>query len=371
MTPLEPLQQIGGSRVLWRGRKLIYFSGCDYFRLSENPRVRQAMVSGLKKFGLNVAASRLTTGHHRLYQELEEKLARFFAAENALLVPNGYIAGMVVAQALAGNFSHALLDERAHPALLDAAEQLRCPVLKFRHGDADDFARVIKRCGKGARPLVMTDGLFSQDGSVAPLKEYQKWLPRDGMMLVDDAHGAVVLGKKGQGTLEFAGVDRKQIIQCVTLSKAFGVFGGTILGTQELRETILSSSRAFIGSTPLPLPLANAALQSVKILEKTGKELRKKLHGNAVYVKDALRKAGIDFNDAPGPIIAIFTEGPEQTEALKKRLLKAGIFPPFIRYPGFSHGWFRFVISSGHRRSQLDKLIGVLKDFKCNGSEKI
>jgi 7-keto-8-aminopelargonate synthetase-like enzyme len=362
MITLEPLQQLGGSRVFWRGRKLTYFSGCDYFRLSEHPAVRKAAVDGLKKFGLNMAASRLTTGHHKIYDELERELAKFFGAEDALLVSTGYLTGTIVAQALRGDFSHALVDQCAHPALLDAAGQLGCPILHCRHQDTGDFARRIKRCGSDARPMILTDGMFSQDGSVAPLKTYLKCLPPDGMMLVDDAHGAGILGKKGQGTLELEGIDRKRIIQCVTLSKAFGVFGGVILGTRELREKILERSRAFIGSTPLPLPLANVALQSVKILKEQGNGLRKKLDANVEYVKTALRATEVSFPETPGPIIALSLEKPEQMESLKKRLLAAGIFPPFIRYPGFSHGWFRFVISSGHSRAQLDKLIKVLKD---------
>lgn len=362
MTALEPLQQLGGSRVRWRGRELVYFSGCDYFRMAEHPAILKAAVDGVKKFGLNVAASRVTTGHHKIYEELERELARFFNAEDALLVPTGYMTGIIAAQALAGNFSHALLDERAHPALLDAAEQLNCPIVKFKHRDVEDFGQAVGRCGRGAGPIVLTDGMFAHDGSVAPLKSYMKFLQRDGMILVDDAHGAGVLGKRGRGTLEFAGVNRTQIIQCVTLSKAFGVFGGAILGTRELRETIFERSRAFIGSTPLPLPLANAALQSVRILKKQGNDLRKKLNHNGSYVKAVLKKADVHFPEAPGSIIAMFTKNQFETDLLKKRLLAAGIFPPFMRYPGFSDGYFRFAISSGHSRAQLDKLIKVLKN---------
>jgi 7-keto-8-aminopelargonate synthetase-like enzyme len=366
MAALEPLQQIGGCRVRWRGRELIYFSGCDYFRMAEHPAVLKAAADGMKKYGLNVAASRVTTGHHKIYEELERELAKFFGAEDALLAPTGYITGIIVAQALMGNYSHALLDERAHPALLDAAEQLNCPAMKFKHRDVEDFKRVIERCGRGARLIVFTDGMFAHDGSAAPLKGYLKILPRDGMMLVDDAHGAGILGEKGQGTPEFERVNRKQIIQCITLSKAFGVFGGVILGThacaRELRERIFERSRAFAGSTPLPLPFASAALQSVRILKKQGQGLRKTLNQNGNYVKAALRKAGVQFSDAPGPIVAMFTKDPAESERLKKRLLAAGILPPFVKYPGFHDGYFRFAISSGHSRLQLDKLIKVLKN---------
>ncbi len=365
MTGLEPLQPLDRNFVRWRGRKLVYFSGCDYFRLARHPAVLQAAAAGLKKFGLNVAASRLTTGHHKIYEILERQLADFFDVEDALLLSSGYLTGIVAAQALAGDFSHALVDERAHPALLDAASQLNCPVLKFKQRDADDFARAVARCGRGARPIVLTDGMFSHDGSVAPLRAYLKMLPRDGLLLVDDAHGAGVLGMTGKGTPEFEKVSRRQIIQCVTLSKAFGVYGGAILGSRKLRETIFDRSRAFVGSTPLPPPLANAALQSVKLLGRHGKKLRLCLNQNATFVKTALRAAGCEIPEMPGPIIPIHVQTESEARSLKKHLLAAEILPPFVKYPGGdANGYFRFVISSGHSRAQLDRLIAVLAAFK-------
>jgi 7-keto-8-aminopelargonate synthetase-like enzyme len=368
MNAPEALQQLDGNHVRWRGRKLLYFSGCDYFRLASHPAVRKAAADGLKKFGLNVAASRLTTGHHKLYDMLERRLANFFAVEDALLVSNGYLTNTVVAQALAGGFSHALVDERAHPALLDAASQFNCPILRFLHRDAEDFAQAVSRCGRGARPVVLTDGMFSHDGSVAPLKAYLKVLPRDGLLLVDDAHGAGVLGKTGKGTLEFENVSRRQIIQCVTLSKAFGVYGGVVLGTRKLRGKIFERSRSFIGSTPLPLPLANAALRAVKILSKNGKGLRRRLGQKSHLAKCDLRKAGFEIPETPGPIIPIHTKTKAETRALEKRLLAAGIYPPFLKYPGGdANGYFRFVISSEHSRAHLDQLIAALAVFKAAG----
>lgn len=368
MTRLEPLQQLDRNLVRWRGRKLVYFSGCDYFRLARHPAVLQAAAASLKQFGLNVSASRLTTGHHKIYEILERQLADFFQAGDALLLSSGYLTGTVVAQALAGDFSHALVDERAHPALLDAAAQLDCPFLKFKHRDADDFARAVARGGRGARPIVLTDGMFSHDGSVAPLKAYLKILPRNGWILLDDAHGAGVFGENGRGTPEQQNVSRRQIIQCITLSKAFGVYGGAILGPRELRERVLQRSRAFIGSTPLPPPLANAALQSVKLLGRHGKKLRRRLNQNAALVKTALRAAGWEIPETPGPIVPLHTRTESESRALKKHLLAAGIFPPFVKYPGGdANGYFRFVISSGHSRAQLDRLVAALAAFKRRG----
>ncbi len=252
MTEPEPLQPIDRTYVRFRKRKLSCFSGCDYFRLTSHPRVLAALQAGVKKFGLNVAASRLTTGNHALYRELETELSDFFAAESALLVSTGYSANLVVAQALQGSFSHALLDYDAHPSVADAARLLDCPVLRFKSRDATALAVAVQRCGPGAKLLVLTDGMFSHDGSAAPLAQYLEVLPKDALILVDDAHGAGVLGRTGKGTLEHAGVSRRRIIQTMTLSKAFGAYGGAILGTARLRQRILDRSRMFVGSTPCP-----------------------------------------------------------------------------------------------------------------------
>jgi len=259
----SPLQQIDRKYVLYRGKRFSYFGGCDYFRLASHPKVLRAAREGLATFGLNVSASRATTGNHQLYDRLELELANFFDVETALLLPNGYITNLAVAQTLAGRFSHALVDGRAHPSLEDAAQFLECPIVKFHHRDVEDLARVLRRLGSGVRPILLTEGMFSHDGSVAPLEAYLKVLPKDSLVLLDDAHGAGVLGKTGKGTAEYAGVSRRRIIQTVTLSKAFGVYGGAILATRRLREQIIARSRLFTGSTPLPLPLASAALEAV------------------------------------------------------------------------------------------------------------
>jgi glycine C-acetyltransferase/8-amino-7-oxononanoate synthase len=360
MTEPEPLQPVDRTYVRYRHRKLTSFSGCDYFRLSNHPAVLKAARDSVKRFGLNVAASRLTTGNHEIYLKLEQQLARFFDAEDALLISSGYLTSLTVAQALAGNCSHALIDERAHSALADAAQLLDCPVLRFKHRDAGDLARTAARCGRGARLIVLTDGMFSHDGSMAPLKSYLNCLGADGLIIVDDAHGAGVLGRTGKGTIEVEDVSRKRIVQCVTLSKAFGAFGGAVLGTRELRNKILQRSRIFVGSTPVPLPLACAASAALTIL-KQDKRLRQRLIQNTNYVKSALREAGWELPDAPGPIIAIHFRSERQTAALKRRLLAARIYPPFLNYPGApANGYFRFVISSEHSRAQLDCLLKVL-----------
>ncbi len=367
MTDPEPLQQIARTYVRFRGRKLSYFSGCDYFRLASHPKVIEALYTGARQYGLNVAASRLTTGNHKLYEELERALSRFFGAESALLVSSGYMGNLAVAQALAGSFSHVLMDKECHPALADAARFLDCPVLKFGHLDPKDLAAAVKRCGPEAKLILLTDGMFSQNGAAAPLAAYLDQLPRDALMLVDDAHGAGVLGLRGQGTLEHAHTSRERVIQTLTLSKAFGTFGGVILGSTSLRQRICHRSPLFVGSTPLPLPLANAALRAVRIL-RADKSLQRRIHDNTLYVREGLRKSGARVLETPGPIVAIIPDRDQTSTELRKALLTAGIYPPFIKYPGGPPtGYFRFVISSEHSRKQLDDLIRILGRWHAAG----
>ena len=367
MTEAEPLQQVRRTYIRYRGQTLSYFGGCDYFRLATHPKISKAVNEGLRRYGLNVAASRMTTGNHEVYQQLETELARFFKTDAALLTNSGYVTSLIAAQALTGQFSHALIDERAHGALQDAADALNCPALKFKHRDTADFAQAVQRCGKSAKLIALSDGMFSHDGSVAPLKAYLKLLPRDAMLLVDDAHGAGTLGKNGRGSVELEGTPRQRVIQCVTLSKAFGVYGGAILCSRQIRAK-LTQSRAFVGSTPVPLPLAFAVIESLQIL-RNDKSFRQRLDTNATFVKTSLRQAGLQAPITPGAIIPLHLKSVANMTRLKRALLAAKILPPLIHYPGApANGYFRFVISSEHARSQLANLVRTLKPFAARAS---
>lgn len=355
-----PLQQVDRTCVRQGRRKLAYFGGCDYFRLSSHPQVLRALHEGAEKYGLNVAASRKTTGNHVLFGRLEKALAKFFGVERAALLSNGYATNLAFTQAFAGEFTHALLDGRAHGSLRDAALLLGCPVREFRHRDAKDFARALKKLGPRARPLVMTDGMFSHDGSLAPLKEYLAVLPRAGRLLVDDTHGAGTLGRRGRGTPEICGVRDTRLIQTITLSKAFGVYGGAVLGPARVIEAVQERSRLLTGNTPPPLPLVNAALASVKIL-KTDRSLRARLVEKVAVVKAMLIRNGWSspMLETPSPIIAVVPKNSRHASQLRRALLRAGVFPSFISYAGGAP-YFRFALSSEHTAAQLDALAQTL-----------
>ena len=358
-----PLRQIDRTYVLYQSRKLTYFGGCDYFRLSSHPTVLAAIQSGLKKYGLTVAASRKTTGNHPLYEKLEEQLADFFDVPDAVLLSNGYVTNLVVAQTLAGTFSHVLLDERAHASLVDAAVFFDCPIVRFPYRNAVAVTRIVQRIGQQSRPVLLTDGMFSHDGELAPINAYLRVLPRDAAILLDDAHGAGTLGKTGKGTVEQPGVRSNRIIQTISLSKAFGVYGGAVLGQRSLCNRIRERSRFFGGNTPLPLPLVNAALRAVQIV-KSDKSLRLRLERNLRYVKGELCRTGFSIADTPSPIVSVVPRRARDVVRLSKSLLARQIYPSFIRYPGgAASGYFRFAISSEHSLEQLGNLVRALSEY--------
>ena len=314
-----PLQQIDRTYVLWRGQKLSYFGGCDYFRLSSHPRILRSIRHGLQKFGLSVSASRVTTGNHPLYEQLEARIAAFFGCERAVFVPSGYMANLIAAEALAGEFDTVYIDEKAHASLQSAVRSLGCRVIAFPH--------LHPKRVRGKRSLIATEGMFGQNGDIAPIHQYVQTGAR---LWIDDAHGA--------GTREPAPLPTTAI-QTVTFSKAFGVYGGAILSSQALARRI-TSTRIFAGQTPLPLPLAYACLEAMELL-KGDSPLRKRLQRNVDYLGNS------------GPIIQISHPDP----SLKGKLIRHKVFPSWIRYPGGpSAGYFRFAISSEHTKEQLDDL---------------
>ena len=359
------LQQLDRTYVLFKGARLSYFSGCDYYRLSSNPLVVEAVKQGLDRFGVTAGASRITTGNHPLYKKLEAALADHFGVESAVLISNGYAANIAAAQALQGEFTHCLIDSRAHASLQDASGFLKTPSVSFAHRSSSDLAKNVRTLGRNARVLLLTDGMFAHDGSTAPLANYRKALPPGFWILVDDAHAAGVLGPNGRGTPELCGTSTKNSLQTITLSKAFGSFGGAILCTRDFTQRIWSRSALFQASTPPPFPAVCAALKSIELLT-TDCTFRQRLKSNKQLLANRLRKAGVKLRtNHPGPIIGFEPASTEERDMISDSLLAAGIYPPLIRYPGGpENGYFRFAISSEHTRDQILALASALEILK-------
>jgi len=358
----KPLRQVGRVHVEQDGRKLLYFGGCDYHRMASHPKVLEAVRRALKSAGLNVAASRKTTGNHPIYAELEEALAEFFQAPAALLTSNGYATNTLAAQALAHAAPRLLIDARAHASLKDATLHAGTPATPFAHRDPADLRRQAETA-PGSGPLfAMTDGLFAHDGAIAPLPGHLAALPKGARLWIDDAHAAGILGPSGRGALEHFGIPRAAHLQTITLSKAFGVYGGAILCQKAFRDDIIARSGQFTGNTPLPPPLAAGALESVRLLLRDRADYLARLRQNIRHLHTLLGHPPAP-SDPLTPIYSLIPATPRQAAQLKRRLLAAHIFPPHIRYPGGpQQGYFRFAISSHHTKAQVALLAEALME---------
>lgn len=318
----------------------------------------------METLGCSAGASRMTTGNLPVYAELEAALARFFGVASATLTSAGYLAPMVAVQALAGDRTDLLLDERAHACLRDAAALTGLPMFSFPHRDPEGLAGVVRGLGRKSRVLVLTDGLFTHSGGVAPLAAYLDRLPSSAVLMVDDAHGFGVLGRRGRGSVEWTSADPRRLVLTGTLSKAIGAYGGVVLGDAALRTRILRGSRMFTGNTPLPPPCAAAAMAALAVLRREGEARRARLQSNLARLRQAVREAaGADLGDGPGPMVVLAPARPAAVTRLKRRLLDAGIYPPFIRYPnGPAERFFRFALSSEHTGEQVALLGEVLAE---------
>ena len=351
----EPLQQIDRTYVLWRGRKLIYFAGCDYLRLSSHPKILRALQNSLTQFGLNVAASRKTTGNHRLYLALESSLKKFFRSEAAVLSSTGYFTNIIAAQALRGSIDHVVIDERAHGSLRDAAIFLGSRISEFTHRDPADLQKKVAPIN--TRFAVLTDGMFSHDGSIAPLAAYRKAIGPDALLWVDDAHAGGIIGRHGRGTVELERIPRRNLLQTITFSKAFGTYGGAILCDKKMAALISERSCAVGGNTPTPLPLVAATLTA---LDLCNDRLRAQLFKNIELFWKHL-------GHTPNRLTPIISFAPENPTRLRRQLLAAGIYPPHINYPGGpAAGYFRFAISSQHSPAQIKKLAAILSEHAAS-----
>jgi 7-keto-8-aminopelargonate synthetase-like enzyme len=289
-------------------------------------------------------------------------VAGYFGCEAAVVVGSGYLANLVLLQAIGDGFTHLFADEAAHSSLVDAAGGLGRQLARFAHCDPGDLrSRLAASCTRSDRPLILTDGVFPARGEMPPLDQYAR-IAREfsGRVLVDDAHGVGVVGARGRGSLEVFGLTSDDCFLTGTLSKGFGTYGGIIPGSSALLERIRQKSSAFVGSTGLPLPLAAAAIASIDLLTADRDRIRG-LQSAALAFKSELRDAGFEPPSSPAPIVSITHGDEERNRRLADLLLEGGIYPPFVNYPGAPQGGhFRFALSSAHRGADLGRLADAI-----------
>jgi 7-keto-8-aminopelargonate synthetase-like enzyme len=349
--------------LIFERKKLLYLGGIDYHRMSNNPMIIKSMSEAAFEYGLNPTGSRTTTGNHILYIQLENKVANFFDTETAVVFPSGYLANIILLQAVAEEYDTFFIDETAHSSIVDAANGCAKKIVRFKFLDAQNLKEKLqKHLKNNEKPLVMTDGVFPARGAIPPLRDYAQVINKyNGKILIDDAHAMAVVGRTGKGSWEEEGIARDLVMQTGTLSKGFGVFGGIIPGEYSQIKKIHEKSLAFVGSTGLSLPLAAAAIRSVSYFIEN-KHLISSLQEKAISLKLRFKEIGFDMPATPTPIFSITYHDIDKNKRLYKILIDNGIYPPFINYPGAPPGGhFRFILTSSTPQNQIDLLFDTIK----------
>jgi len=352
--PRLPIETTTPCTVTLQGEELLAFQGCDYLGLAHHPEVLQAAREGLGG-GLSAGASRETTGHRPVYDQLEEALAELLGVEAALVTSSGYLADLAALQGLAAPGAVAIADADAHPALFDAARAARLDVHDHGPGDLTRAHALLDRFGASGA-LLLTDGVYPLQGRLAQLQELTRVLPEHAHLVVDDSHGLGVLGPRGAGSAAYWDVHDARLVLTASLGKALGVAGGVVAGSASVIARVRARSEAYVGSTPLPPHLAGAALAAVDVLTREGKR-RERLRANCIALQGLGARLGIEPKDPPLPVLALPVEDELDGRRVQLGLRAAGLFAAHVHYPGApSAGVVRLAVNAEHGAADLRRL---------------
>jgi 8-amino-7-oxononanoate synthase len=360
-----------GNRVVTSadGRTLVDFSSNDYLGLAHHPAIAAAMSACALRTGAGSGASHLVTGHGVEHTRLEEELAAFVGRERALLFSTGYMANLGVMAALAGRGELVLLDRLSHASIIDGALLSGARFKRYPHGDASAAERMLDESPEEAT-VVATDGVFSMDGDIAPLKELAKSAAkRNAWLVVDDAHGIGVLGDTGRGSLAHCGVTTDEVPVLIgTLGKAFGSFGAFVAGSRDLIEFLVQKARPYIYTTALPQPVAAATRKALEIAQREPWR-RERVLALTVRFRKAAREAGVTLLDSNTPIQPVMIGSSEAALQAQQELLDAGFRVVAIRAPTVPRGSerLRVTLSAAHTEEQVDALVDRLSQLRSRG----
>lgn len=368
---LRTLDSPSTPRIRIDGGEYLLLSSNNYLGLSTHPEVIQRTIEKVREFGTGAGASRLVSGHNRLVEELEEKLAAWKKKERALVFSSGYMANIGAISALAGRASPAgrgdaiLSDSLNHASIIAGCRLSRAEVFVYEHANILDLARKLKKAKDcGGNILIVTDGVFSMEGEIAPLREIVKIKNDHGaLLMVDDAHGGGVIGEGGAGAAAHCGVDDGVDIIMGTLSKALGSQGGFIAAAAPVIERLINTSRPFIYSTGIAPPCAAAALAALEVIEREYESLSARLRGNADRLRDGLKEIGFDIKDGETPIIPLVIGGAEAALDFSAALMESGVYAPAIRPPSVPEGRssIRAAVMATHTDEDIDFAIEAFR----------
>jgi len=349
------------------GREVINLASNNYLGLTTHKALRKAAVEAAKKYGAGAGAVRTIAGTMQLHMQLEEQIAKFKNVEACVVFQSGFTANAGTVAAVLGKEDLIVSDELNHASIIDGARLSRATIQVFKHKDVKDCERILQEHASfPGKKLIITDGVFSMDGDIAPLPELCTLAEKyDCIMMVDDAHSSGVLGRNGRGTIDHFDCHGRVHIQVGTLSKAIGVMGGYVCGSRELIDFLYLRARPFLFSTSHPPAVTAACIAAFSLLDSpAGEKLVKKLWKNTKTFKRELKKRGFQFKASETPIVPIHVGDAAKAFEFSNKLFEAGVFAPAVGYPTVAEGKARLraIVSAGHKNEQLVKAADILAE---------
>jgi len=355
------IRTIGSAQGAWLkvdGKKVLNLCSNNYLGLANDPRLREAAKKAIDQFGVGPAAVRSIAGTIDLHLEFERRIAAFKGVEDALYVQSGFCANQAAIPPLVGKEDVVFSDRLNHASIIDGCRLSGAKILVYEHCDAADAERVIKEnLPQFRRAMLITDGVFSMDGDIAPLDKLYEVAERYGVItMVDDAHGEGVVGKGGRGIVDHFGLHGKFDIEMGTLSKAFGVVGGVIAGKHKIVDYLRQKARPFLFSSAVTPADTAACIEAVNILESST-ELVDKLWENTRYFKGEMKRLGFDTGNSMTPITPVMLGEAPLAKEFSKKMFENGVFAMALGFPTVPKGRarIRVMISAAHTKDDLNR----------------
>ncbi|MBN1454046.1 MAG: glycine C-acetyltransferase [Anaerolineales bacterium] len=355
---IRTLSSPQGAWLVVDGKRVLNFCSNNYLGLANHPKIVKAARKATKTYGVGPGAVRSIAGTMDLHIELEKRLAAFKGVEAAITFQSGFNANLATIPALVGKEDVIFSDRLNHASIIDGCRLSGAKIIAYEHNSPESLAEQIKEnLSQYRRALIVSDGVFSMDGDIAPLPAlYEVAKKYDILLMVDDAHGEGVLGKGGRGIVDHFGLHGKVDIEVGTMSKAFGVMGGVVAGDKVIVEWLRQRGRPFLFSSAMTVPDAAACLAAVDLLEEST-ELVDKLWENAKYFKAEMQKLGFDTGASETPITPVMLGEAPLAQEFSRELYKKGVFGMAIGYPTVPQGKarIRVMISAAHSKDDLDQ----------------
>lgn len=360
---LRELQTACGPVCRVDGREVINLASNNYLGLADHPKLKEAAIEAIRRYGVGSAAVRTIAGTMSLHLELERRIAEFKKTEACVVFQSGFAANAGTVAAILGPDDHIVSDELNHASIIDGCRLSRAKIHIFPHRDVAAADRILSELdGVPGRKLLITDGVFSMDGDIAPLPQLVEVAERHGaIMMVDDAHASGVLGRAGRGTVDHFNLHGRVHIQVGTLSKAIAAIGGYVCGSRDLIEFLYHRARPFLFSTSHPPSVAATCLAALDLLEKEPERIER-LWQNTEYFKGELRKAGFQTGASETPITPILIGDAALAFRFSNELFEEGVFATGVGYPTVPKGKARIrtIVTAVHTREHLDRALEIL-----------